>query len=150
MKNIKFTLLALMIVFLVGCSNNTSVEEIDSNSDTIVISEDMYVTWINEIYVNYQDYIGKKIKLEGMYTNYYSMQDDETYNMVYRVGPGCCGNDGNMAGFKFECAGELPKENDWIEVEGVLDTYEAYEINNLILKDAKVKVKEERGIETVG
>jgi uncharacterized membrane protein len=45
----------------------------------------MYVAYINEIYVNTDDYLGKTLRIEGMYTA--SDYEGTTYYYVYRVGP---------------------------------------------------------------
>ncbi len=115
----------------------------------IELTENMYVTYINEIYTNYDDYIGRTIKLEGMFTSEYYEPTDTTYDYVYRVGPGCCGNDGSMCGFEFTWEGELPQDDDWIEVTGVLDKYDLDGQTYLTLRARSVDVKAERGAETV-
>ena len=120
-----------------------------TEGDIIDITEKMYVTWINEIYVNSDDYLGKTIKIEGMYLSDYIDVTQMTYHFVYRVGPGCCGNDGSMCGFEFVYDGEFPKDNDWIEVIGTLEEYEEDGEEYLRLHADKVTVKEERGNENV-
>lgn len=141
----KFTIslvLVLALMMLVGCSNKSG--------NTIDITEDMYLSWVNEIYSNEKDYIGKTIKIEGMYSTYDIESEDATYNLVYRVGPGCCGTDGDLCGFEFESDNELPNENDWIEITGVLGYYDVNGTKYLTIKDAQINVKEERGQEIVG
>ncbi len=115
----------------------------------IELTENMYVTYINEIYTNYEDYIGRTIKLEGMFTSEYYEPSDTTYEYVYRVGPGCCGNDGSMCGFEFTWDGDMPSDNDWIEVTGVLDKYDLEGQTYLTLRAQSVNVKAERGAETL-
>ena len=42
----------------------------------------MYVTYINEIYTNFDDYLGRTIKLQGMFTSeYYEPSPDSTYDL---------------------------------------------------------------------
>lgn len=148
MKKIIANLMIIMtLIGLTGCSSED--DDINNVGDVINITEEMYVTWINEIYVNEEDYIGKKVKIEGIYSTYYSDEEDATYNLVYRTGPGCCGNDGGMCGFEFESGDEMPQENDWIAVEGTLGYYEVNGYNYLTIKNAKIDVKEERGAEVV-
>ena len=64
----------------------------DKNS--LEISEKMFITQINDIYFNFDDYKDKTITVEGMYTLFYSPDGKESAPVVYRKGPGCCGNDG--------------------------------------------------------
>lgn len=123
--------------------------ELVSEEDIIKITEKMYITYINDIYTNFDNYKGKKIQIEGMFSAGYDENTKEAFYVVYRVGPGCCGNDGDMAGFEFVTADPLPEENDWIEVTGVLEEYEQDGMPYIRLKDSKVVVKEERGQEVV-
>ncbi|MGL5315160.1 MAG: TIGR03943 family putative permease subunit [Peptostreptococcaceae bacterium] len=159
-KMILSMILTSFFINLVGCNkledaNNGYGRQVVSNinfnsiGDIINITEDMYLTWVNEIYVNTDDYIGKKIKIEGMYSSYFIEEEDTTYNLVYRVGPGCCGDDGDMCGFEFESDEALPNENEWIEVEGTLGYYEVLGEKYLTIRDAKFTIKEERGSESV-
>ena len=109
----------------------------------------MYVSYINEIYVNTDDYIGKWIRIEGMYQAYTDTNTGKTYYYVYRTGPGCCGNDGSRCGFEFTFDGKMPKANDWIQVIGKLRTYEEDGTTYLTLDAKSVKVMDIRGAETV-
>lgn len=131
--------------------NITTDSEADKavQEDIIEITEKMYVTYINDIYTNLKNYEGKKIRLEGMFTSTYDQVTNETYYFVYRVGPGCCGNDGSMCGLEFTTTDEIPEENAWIEVTGTLESYEQDGFEYLTLRDSKVVIKEERGQETV-
>lgn len=125
------------------------VSKVSSQGDIIEITEKMYITYINDIYTNLEQYKGKKIKLEGMFTSQYDESVQETFYFVYRRGPGCCGNDGSMAGFEFTTKDSIPQENDWIEVTGTLDSYEQDGFIYLTLRDSQVVIKEERGLEDV-
>ena len=125
-------------------ANTASVSGVDVN-----ITEKMYVTYINEVYTNVDDYIGKTIQIEGMFEAYYAEETKTTYYYVYRTGPGCCGNDGSMCGFEFTWSGEMPKGNDWIQVIGTLRTYTEGEDTYLTLDAQSVTVLEKRGAETV-
>lgn len=126
-----------------------SLEAENTNEAMIEITEKMYVTYVNEIYTNTEAYEGKTIKLEGMFTSAYDESTKKTYHFVYRTGPGCCNNDGSMCGFEFTTNDTIPVENDWIEVTGILESYEENGYTYLNLKDAKVIIKEERGQEVV-
>jgi putative membrane protein len=113
------------------------------------ITEKMYVAYINDIYVNTPDYIGQNIRIQGMFQSYTDENTGLTYYYVYRVGPGCCGNDGSMCGFEFTWSGDLPQNNDWIEVIGSLRTYEEDGWTYLTLDASSVTVMKERGAENV-
>lgn len=162
MKKLILLLIVLLAVFT-GCSqknataeipseNNTKNEEVKnikkSEGDIIEIKEKMFVAQTNEIYINKEEYLGKTIKLEGIFDEQHSNESEKTYYHVYRRSPGCCGNDG-VSGFEIIWDKEYPKVNDWIEVVGTLEEYEEQGYNFLRLRLKELNVKEERGKEFV-
>lgn len=118
----------------------------DPETDVVEIKEKMFITQINDIYLNPDEYKDKKIKLEGFHS--VVEMDGETVHGVIRNGPGCCGNDG-VAGFEFVWDGEYPKENDWLRVVGTLEIVEEDGIEYMYLKASEVEVLEKRGAEFV-
>ncbi len=121
---------------------------VSMTGDVIKITEKMYVTYVNDIYLNKKGYIGKTIQLEGMYTN--EVSEGNTYHFVYRKGPGCCGTDGNMCGFEFSFPGnEMPEKNDWIKVDGKLRSYEENGQEYLTIDAEKLEIMDTRGAEIV-
>lgn len=139
--------IAVIMLFGTGCSDNSQVS--NGSDIDLDITEKMYVTYINEIYTNPDAYLGKKLRIEGMFTSEYIEATDMAYRYVYRSGPGCCGSDGSMCGFEFTTDGSYPNENDWIEVTGTLEQYEENGYMYLNIKADSVNVKEERGAEVV-
>ncbi|ROR23871.1 putative membrane protein [Mobilisporobacter senegalensis] len=118
------------------------------NNEIIEITEKMFLTQINDIYYNFPDYEGRKIKVEGMYDSVESYLDGSTLHMVYRNGPGCCGNDG-WGGFYLNYEGEYPAKNDWIQVIGTAQLVEMDGYPLLYLNVSELTVMEERGAEYV-
>ncbi|KUO72494.1 MAG: hypothetical protein APF77_11960 [Clostridia bacterium BRH_c25] len=114
--------------------------------EIVEIKEKMFITQINDIYLNPDDYMGKKIKLEGFHT--IVEVDGETVHGVIRNGPGCCGNDG-VAGFEFVWDGEYPKDNDWLSVTGYLEIVNEDGIDYMHLNATELEVLAERGTEFV-
>lgn len=143
-----FSIIFLSMIIFAGCSNKVATTS-GGNSVDLDITEKMYLTYINEIYTNPSAYLGKRIKIEGMYTEEYVEPTKMTYRYVYRSGPGCCGNDGSMCGFEFYTDGEYPSENDWIEVIGTLEQYDEDGMKYLTIKADSVAVKTERGAEVI-
>ena len=130
-------------------SSSVTAQSANDGKIDVDITERLYVSWINEVYTSTDDYLGKTVRLEGMFLS--EEIGENTYRYVYRTGPGCCGNDGSMCGFEFTSAdGEYPEENAWIEVVGTLDRYEENGNYYLTLSDSRVTVKTERGLEVVG
>jgi len=124
---------------------------VSSNKDVIEIKEKMFLSQVNDVYLNAEDYLGKTIKLEGIFK-----QDDgynKSYSFVIRYGPGCCGYDGT-AGFEVAWANEkanpYPPVDSWVEVAGVLKSYkEDGDMQYLYLDLASLNVLNKRGAETV-
>jgi hypothetical protein len=128
------------------------------------IREKLFIAQTNDVYLNPEDYMGKIIKLEGLFKVEQYVGEAKQYCFVLRYGPGCCGNDGS-AGFEVAWgrpqpyAGPgavktlppalFPQENAWVEAVGVLDTYEEDGYPYLYLDLFSLTEKEERGAEFV-
>jgi len=106
----------------------------------------MFMTQVNDIYLNAEDYLGKTIKLQGIF------KQEEGFNFVIRYGPGCCGNDAN-AGFEVAWAKGKPKQypdtDSWVEATGVLKTYGDEFMQLLYLDLTSLTKLSKRGAETV-
>jgi uncharacterized membrane protein YcgQ (UPF0703/DUF1980 family) len=122
-----------------------------SKNGVIEIQEKMFISQVNDVYLNKDDYLGKTIKLEGLF----KMEQgyDKSYCFVLRYGPGCCGYDGNVG---FEVAWDkeeekpYPVEDDWVEATGELKTYEEDgDLEFLYLDLISLNVLDKRGKETV-
>ena len=89
----------------------------------INIGQDKFLTQINTIRKNIEKFTESVVTLEGMYGMYISHDNSMTHPIVYRNGPGCCGND-DYDGFllinvenAYQGAEPL-RLNDWIKVVG--------------------------------
>lgn len=132
-----------------AASPDTSAQLQKDEDDVFVIREKMFITQINDIYLNPDEYKDKTIRLEGIFDAYEDPEDSK-YNKYYviRYGPGCCGNDG-VAGFQILFNGDKPKPNDWIEVTGELQMVVEDGSEYVALKVNDLKVLTERGAEYV-
>ena len=98
-----------------------------ADGQVVEIKEKMFIAQTNDVYLNPDDYLGKTLKLEGLFKTADYGDTDKTYCFVLRYGPGCCGNDGNAG---FEVAWDtpphepLPEADDWVEATGTLKSYE--------------------------
>jgi putative membrane protein len=145
---------------LYSTSNSASNEEsVDFqrpalNDGTIEIKEKMFATQISDVYLNAEDYLGRTIKLEGLFKSELYYGKDEPYCFVIRYGPGgCCGMDANV-GFEVAWAKEnakpYPVVDSWVEATGVLKTYEEDGYANYLYLDlSSLNVLNKRGAETV-
>jgi len=112
----------------------------------------MFTTQVNDIYLNPEEYLGKTIRLEGLFKEENSYEGDK-YCFVLRYGPGCCGYD-NYPGFeiKWDEGKEqpYPKVDSWIETTGVLKKYEADGYADYLYLDLiSLNVLKKRGAEIV-
>lgn len=167
-----------MTMFLTGCGSNdtegnatpttsvsansevdvegtTAVESVDSEEvnqakqgKVVEIKEKMFLTQMNDIFLNYDDYVGKTIKYEGIYSYLYDELTDSYISFVYRNSPGCCGDDG-IAGFEVVYEGEPVMDEEWVEVVGTLETYELDGNEYIRLVASSMTVLSERGAEYV-
>ncbi|MDR0524428.1 MAG: metal ABC transporter permease [Spirochaetaceae bacterium] len=125
-----------------------------NSADLIEIKEKMFLAQTNEIYLNPEEYLGKTLKLEGLFQTQtdYTLKGNPYY-FVVRKGPGCCpGLDSSSAGF--EVLWENPEQpypnpDDWVEAVGVLSQYEEDGYQYLCLSLSSLNVLEVRGAEYV-
>jgi uncharacterized membrane protein YcgQ (UPF0703/DUF1980 family) len=143
-KNFKKFIICLLVASLF-CTSIASAK----STKIIELTDKFYVTYINDIFYNQDDYLGKTLRLQGAYmkaTYNLGNSKKKQIDFVYRNGPGCCGNDGAMCGFEFENTNKVAlKDDDWIEVTGVLETYEENGLSFLRLANCTVTVMKKRG-----
>jgi uncharacterized membrane protein YcgQ (UPF0703/DUF1980 family) len=144
--------ISIVTVFILVICNKPD-KNADADDDGILVIRDrLFIGQVNDIYLNTEDYLGKTIKLEGVYKKE-QYDDDKTYNFVIRYGPGgCCGYDGYVG---FEIAMEsyglsFPEPESWIEVTGVLKNYQENEFLSYPYIDlTSIDVLKKRGKEYV-
>jgi uncharacterized membrane protein YcgQ (UPF0703/DUF1980 family) len=143
--------IAITVSFLVIYNIRNRNESSVSTGDVIEIKEKMFISQVNDVYLNPEDYLGKTIKLEGLFK--IDQGYDKSYCFVLRYGPGCCGYDGNVG---FEVAWDkekekpYPNEDAWVEATGELKTYEEDGYAQYLYLDlVSLNVLDKRGQETV-
>jgi uncharacterized membrane protein YcgQ (UPF0703/DUF1980 family) len=124
-----------------------------NNGGIIEMKEKLFISQVNDVYVNTEDYLGKTIKIEGIFKEELYPEKEEPYRFVIRYGPGCCGYDGNV-GFEVAWAKEknlsYPEVDSWVEAVGVVKTYEENEGFQYIYLDlVSLDVSNDRGAEIV-
>jgi len=149
----KYLLAAIFVIFVIIIVFTTSGARSENNSGIVEIKEKMFISQVNDVYLNSDDYLGKTIKLEGIFmTETYSYVRPEPYCFVIRYGPGCCGYDGN-SGFEVIWTGNrgasYPENNSWVEAIGVLRTYKEDNYEYLYLDLTSLNVLTKRGAEFV-
>lgn len=154
-------IIMFVMISITGCNKkvfeeNTKTYDNKDSREIVKIMENVYVDYINDIYMDSSKYIGKFIEIEGMFTNIVD-EDNKSYMYVYRLTDVIEHNhDDNfecednkmiesMCGLEFYYDGKLPIENDWIKVIGVLEERDG----NLIINADSVEIIKERGLEKV-
>lgn len=144
-------ILSLLAALALALGNAAAAAEAAQPAVDLEVREKMFLTQITELQINNQDYLGKTIALEGMFTTLGDPATGPVYRVVYRNSPGCCGNDG-FTGLEVvwnDPAAAYPAENDWVRAVGVLEMYEEEGIPYLQLRLLSLEVLPERGLEFV-
>ena len=149
-RNVKRFIIVLLFIpvfFFIGCSRGGRAS---AGTNVIEIRERMFVGQVNDIYQNAQDYLGRAIKLEGVFVRGQREESGGFNNFVLRYGPGCCGDDGNV-GFEVRWAGNqnYPEHDSWVEAVGELKTYRRGTGSSLYLELISLNVLNRRGAEFV-
>jgi len=140
----KIAIIAIIASLVItGCSRT------EENS-IIEIRERMFLTQIQDIYLNTNDFLGRTIKLEGIFTGV-TWDGDHFYYVIRHASDGCCG--GGNVGFEVmwpEDRREPYPENDsWVEAIGVLKLFEEDLFRHLYLELISLNVLDTRGAEFV-
>jgi uncharacterized membrane protein YcgQ (UPF0703/DUF1980 family) len=123
----------------------------NSGAKIVEIKEKMFIAQTNDVYLNPDDYLGKTIRLEGLFKSENYTKGGKTYCFVIRYGPGCCGYDGS-AGFEIAWEGNArsyPKQDEWVEAIGVLKQYKENGAQYLYIALSTLNVLNKRGAEFV-
>jgi uncharacterized membrane protein YcgQ (UPF0703/DUF1980 family) len=149
MRKNKF-IIAVIIEVTVSFFTLSCFETKKTDNKVVEIDEKMFVAQVNDVYLNAKDYLGKTIKLEGIFKCEQNNEKEEPYCFVLRYGLGCCGDDGNV-GFEVmwdkTSAKPYPVVDSWVEAIGVLKVGE--KSNYLYLDLASLNVLDKRGREIV-
>ena len=112
----------------------------------INISDGIFLPLVNDIYMNKNEYEGKKVRLSGQVVKIEDKQTGEVVYAILREGPGCCYND-SVIGFEFimDKDKQPPTEQKWYEMlaEVIIDTENSGKV-------VKLKALEYKEIEPKG
>lgn len=126
-------------------------EKVNLEKPDIVVGDKHYATQINDWYMNFQDYEGKTVSIDGYYMNFGG------YTLVGRMGPSCPYCTGGYVNFEFKTDLDLSKlksEESWIRVKGILRKGKysiSKDVSQLIYYIEALEVEElpEVGVDTV-
>ncbi|MDR2445296.1 MAG: hypothetical protein LBD44_05120 [Spirochaetaceae bacterium] len=158
-KNVFLLFTILFIATIPACKHRTpQAESAETKKQkavelpTLEIKEKLFIAQTNDVYLNPDEYMGRRVSLEGLFKTDSYVGSEQTFRFVLRYGPGCCGYDGT-AGFEVSWPqgqeAEYPVDDDWVEAVGVLDSYEEDGYPYIYLSLESLEIKEERGAETV-
>lgn len=158
-KKIIMIIILLIIIILISIlfiymnsnssvpQNNNEIIEENSNKveeETLVLKDKYFLTQLNDIYYNIDEYKGRKIEIEGF------PMSDEKSTFVGRYGPGCCSIDGYAyIEYKFPEKLDLVNEKDWIKVTGTIQKRYEGNIIYVYINATSVEKLETRGTERV-
>ena len=148
-KSIKIAVMVMLFssFFMMSCAAKDGAHE----SGIIEIREKLFMSQIYDIYLNNSDYLGKTIRLEGIFIS--DRLADEPAYLVIRYGPGCCGDDDGIFGFYVKWSSDhatpFPANDSWVEATGVLRVNAGVNFKYLYLDLSELTVLPTRGAEIV-
>ena len=136
---------ALLLLFIPIAGAGTEIFE---------IKEKMFFQQCNDVYINAEDYIGKTVKLEGMYMcrdfKFPNSDVMQVAHYVYRKAFICCNDDG-IIGFMVlldDCP--APRQNEWVEATGKVEIIAPEKDGGIVvLRLTSLEVLDKRGAEYV-
>ena len=110
----------------------------ESKDGIINISDGIFLALVNDIYVNKDEYIGKKVRISGQNVRFEDKDTGEVIYAILREGPGCCYND-SVIGFEYITDGKYPEKDKWYEMVGevITDNYNSGKVEKLKLIEIK-------------
>lgn len=148
MKKLIAIICALCVVLsFSACSKNENETEITTEQTTIKaidvdltkLSSTMVYSEVYNMMIYPDQYVGKTVKMQGQYNEYYDEETDKTYYAcVIADATACC-----QQGLEFEVSNEKDVanliNNDNIEVVGTFNTYNEGELQYFHLTNTSVK-----------
>lgn len=154
MKKIVLFLLTVMMLRMSGCGSGDSATWVETTNtpkqEVVEIRERFFIEQCLDINYNPENYRGKLVSLEGMYTSW--PYHDDTVHVIYRLtqADDCCPGGGDPVGFEFRYSGDtVLSDNDWIRVTGNIDIHLEDGNEYVVLNLTELEVMNERGAEIV-
>lgn len=108
------------------------------------IREKLFITQINQIYLNIDEFLGKVIELEGFIDTQINNTTGKEEKFVMRLGPGCCAFD-EFAGFVIKWDKDFPVDKQWVRLKGVLEQEGEGKTRQIYLRILEIEEKDEMG-----
>lgn len=100
------------------CDMEKDKKKFDPDNIDIVVGDQYYATQINDWYMNFEQYEGKSVEIEGYYIDEFA-----PYLFIGRYGPTCPYCQGGYVSFEIYADEDLSRfqnAKDWIKVKGIL------------------------------
>ncbi|WP_461614795.1 TIGR03943 family putative permease subunit [Clostridium sp. Marseille-QA1073] len=103
-----------------------NIDRKDSSSENqsrpkadIIIRDNFFLGQLDDMYINLNSYKGKTIQYEGFI---YNLVEEENAKQPFAVCRKyfCCGTDAYLVGLPCEFSGDIPDNNLWVVVTGIL------------------------------
>lgn len=130
-----------------NCEIEKDIENFNETNIDIVVGDEYYSTQINDWYMNFEEYEGKTVEIEGYY-----ISDYLPYLFVGRYGPTCPYCQGGYVCFEFYTKEDLTKlvsGQDWIKVRGILRQDEDDSGKFYYIETLSIDKMEKAGLDTV-
>ena len=121
-------------------SKETGKSEGGVDLDLTVLSATMVYSEVYNMMIAPEDYVGKTIKMEGLFSVFYDEVSDKYYfACIIKDATACCSQGIEFVlGDNYKYPDDYPEEGSFICVEGVFDTYMEGENMYCTLRDAEL------------
>lgn len=119
-----------------------------SADGVITIQEKTFIAQLDDIYINAEQYKGKKVRIEG-YIEVSALEDGTIIYAIARNTPGCCAADGTPAALEIIWDRPLPAENSWVIGVGEITLIEYLGAPYPILELRSLDIQDTRGNDLV-
>lgn len=151
-KSLKKTILLILFIGIIlgmlALMEKPTISKTGNNKQNtkidIDITDNYFIAQTNDVYMNFDEYAGKIVRIEGYFYVYQDYNTGENYYAVVRNSPGCCGNDG-LAGLDIKYDGEYPAEKTWIRVIGKIEKYSEEDSTPVIIVSSLEETQEGTG-----
>ena len=136
--------LVVILAFLTSCTSFEGAED-----DVFEITERFFAMQMFEVFIDSENFLGRTIRYEGMFT---TLQWDDTgqdFHLVYRYTEGCCMPEEALGLEVYLNNIEPLPDGAWVEVIGVLERFNEGGQSFLRLDVVSLIEKDERGMELV-
>ncbi len=124
-------------------------KEILNDGDIVSLDENVFMTELNDVYLNYSEYEGKQIEYEGFVFN-----DPSSGALVVGREYYCCGYDAYIIGFECKYPEGIEKQifedDQWVKVTGIIHIQEnQWKEKVPVIEVVEILEKEQEGLRVV-